>query len=131
MLSVAVDGNDALRLREALHDLYETILQRPAFSPVDGVVEYFTHGKRLRPAEMRLMLCVAAVIHNHDLFKSRISQAVNDTIELFIRVQGREQDRTAFRAIKFFRHIRSLLFSQISSTQITSGVPPDMSTTAR
>ena len=108
MLAVAVDGDDALRVRKALQHLGKAVLQGPALSLVALVMNHGALRKSLRSCKVRLMILVAAVVDDHDPLKARFAQSVDDAVELLVRVERREHHRAALCTIRFFRHRCSL-----------------------
>ena len=93
MLSVSVDGDDAVQRGKRLADMGKGGLECPALPLVHAVMDHRADGILLRLVKPALMCLVAAVIHNDDMLKTVLDQAFDHSRELLIRVQRGQNDR--------------------------------------
>ena len=104
MLAVAVDGDDARKLGQMLRDIGEGRLERPALAAVDLMGQHRAAGLLRRSLKEVPVIGRAAVVHNDDMGKARVDQAVDDTRKFFVRVQrGQHDGRTAAAVRHGFR----------------------------
>ena len=58
------------------------------------MVNHRAFGERSRSFKMQLMPGIASVINDHDMPKAGLSQSIQHTVKLVIRVQGRQNNHT-------------------------------------
>ena len=102
VLTVAVDGDDALDFRQLFRDIGKAVFQAAPLSAVDLMCQYSTllmRGSLLEPVQM---LRIAAVIDNDDMLEAASDKLLDDAFELFIRIKRRQYDRHTLQTFKFF-----------------------------
>ena len=105
VLAVPVDGDHAPDLRQLFQHVSEGGFQRAALALVHPVVQHVALGVFLCFIEPVHMLAVAAVVHDHDMFKAVLRKPVHHAFEFVIRVQGGENDCKSLLTALSFCHI--------------------------
>ena len=112
MLAVAIDSDYAISIREAPQHCFKCRFQSSAFSSVYTMMDNNTFRKGFRPVKMYLLLPGAAVIHDHNMPKPALQEAVHNFVKLMVRIQRRENDHTGFPAVFYTVHISLTLCSE-------------------
>ena len=102
-----MNGDNTFELRKLFRNVDKAVFQGTPLSAVHLVRQHsalLMRGSLLEPVQM---LRITAVVDNDDMLEAAFDKPLDNTFELFIRIERRQYDSHALQTFKLFRHIHS------------------------
>ena len=101
MLAVAVDGDNAKKLRQRIPYIAEGGFQRPALALIDLMRQHRACGHRGGFFKKVPALCAASVVHNDDMLEALPQETFEHFYKFDVRIQRRQHNGRTAPAVRF------------------------------